>query len=172
MTGRRRCVLMATLATIALVASARQVRGCDHEERKSSPPRHGVSPKPHQDHNPKHGGIFYMASNGDYHMECVYVRPGVLKIYLYDKYTQPIQGAFFKAEASVSGAARDKHIPLKLADDGTLTAPLAVPSFPAEITVRISCPTVPWAKALDDNVTFPFERYSGEPQAVASTVRR
>jgi hypothetical protein len=124
------------------------------------------------DHNPKHGGVFYMASNGDYHIECAYLRPGVLKIYLYDKYTQPIQGAFFHAEASLTGAPNGRRVRLELADDGTLTAPLAAPSFPFELDVRISCPKVPWAKALDDTVTFPFDGYSGEPQAVASTMKR
>ena len=52
---------------------------------------------PHGDHNPRHGGIFRMASDNRHHMEAVVSQPGVLRLFFFDSYTRPMAAGGFKA---------------------------------------------------------------------------
>ncbi|SUZ71485.1 uncharacterized protein METZ01_LOCUS24339 [marine metagenome] len=49
-----------------------------------------LSPLPHEDHTPKHGGIFFMAPDNWHHIEGVYPGAGRIAVYVYDNYSQPI----------------------------------------------------------------------------------
>lgn len=44
--------------------------------------------RPHGDHNPKHGGHFFMASN-NWHIEVTHPGREVLRVYVYDDYSKP-----------------------------------------------------------------------------------
>jgi hypothetical protein len=50
-------------------------------------------PKPHSNHNPQHGGIFFMALDNDHHLEGVLLESKVFEVYLYDKFTKPLSVA-------------------------------------------------------------------------------
>ena len=52
---------------------------------------------PHGDHNPRHGGIFRMASDNRHHIEAVAAEPGVLRLYFFDNYTRPMDAGGFTA---------------------------------------------------------------------------
>lgn len=52
---------------------------------------------PHGDHNPRHGGIFRMASDNRHHIEAVVAESGVLRLYFFDSYTRPMDAGGFKA---------------------------------------------------------------------------
>src|SRR6185295_13873263 len=43
----------------------------------------------HTDHNPKHGGDFFMASDGWHHVEIALMPGRELRVYIYDNYTKP-----------------------------------------------------------------------------------
>src|SRR3712207_471328 len=44
----------------------------------------------HQDHNPRHGGTFFMVADGYHHIEGTYPRQGRFQLYAYDDHTRAI----------------------------------------------------------------------------------
>lgn len=52
----------------------------------------------HTDHEPKHGGLFFMASDQKHHLEGTISESGEFRIYFYDEYTKPIVAEKFTAE--------------------------------------------------------------------------
>jgi|SRR5665213_1151777 len=52
--------------------------------------------KPHRNHNPKHGGTFFMSMDSKHHLEGTFGSPGIFRVYLYDAYTDPLSEAEMK----------------------------------------------------------------------------
>ena len=61
--------------------------------------------RPHGDHNPKHGGLFFMAPN-NWHVEVTHPVPGLFKLYVYDDYTRPFLPPGFNARIVTVTSAR------------------------------------------------------------------
>ena len=73
----------------------------------------------HGDHNPRHGGILFMAPDGVHHLEGT-LEDGRFRLYFYDSFTRPIDADGFVAEvaeADALGALLDDPAPLESASD-------------------------------------------------------
>jgi hypothetical protein len=104
----------------------------------------------HGDHNPKHGGIFFMAPDNWHHLEGTYPAPGRFRVYVYDDFSRPldaararrIRGRVVTKEAfdAKSGTTRElSSTPLVLARNGAfLEARIERLPLPAKMTVKIS----------------------------------
>jgi hypothetical protein len=102
--------------------------------------------RPHQDHNPKRGGAFFMAPDAWHHLEGVYPEEGIFRVYLYDNFSRPLSAAPFEARAVLEesyDAEAQKPVdllayPLLPSPDGEyLEARVGPGALPREITAKI-----------------------------------
>jgi len=95
--------LAATLATHAPKVYQCPMK-CEGEKTYDKPgkcPKCGMDiqdVKSHTDHEAKHGGVFFMASDNKHHLEGTLSATGEFRVYFYDEYTKPIEASKFTAE--------------------------------------------------------------------------
>ena len=135
------------------------------------------STRAHGNHNPQHGGQFFMAPDHWHHLEGALPRAGMFRLYLYDDYTRPMPIDQLKAATGrivtkerFDNASRtskeEAAFPLKLARKGSyLEGVLDVKSLPAQIAAKI--------KFKEDGpeyrFDFTFDAFSKEPRAPSSS---
>lgn len=129
--------------------------------------------RPHGDHNPRHGGQFFMADDSWHHLEGTWVKPNILRVYFYNDMTQPLAVNGFSASASKSDTnGNDLAAPMALKPgktDDHNTLELAIPStaLPANFSLRVKFKPNDKERVFD----FTFADYSKEPGPAASATQ-
>jgi Cu/Ag efflux protein CusF len=130
--------------------------------------------RPHGDHNPRHGGQFFMADDNWHHLEGTLVRPNILRVYFYNDMTQPLAAADFSASAVKTDAAgNDLGAPIALKprqtkDRNILEMPMQGAALPVKFTLRVKFKPEDKERVFD----FTFNDYSKEPVSGAPTATR
>ena len=120
----------------------------------------------HGNHNPQHGGLFFMAADNTHHLEGTYLSNGAFRMYFYDEFTKPQKLASvktYKATLNVKDARTGKDTTYSLVRSGTsLQAQIGKLPLPAEMYALVKF--APGAK--DNRFDFTFPAYSKEPHAI------
>jgi heavy metal-binding protein len=124
------------------------------------------SPRAHGNHNPQHGGLFFMAPDNWHHLEGTYRDGGVFRMYLYDDFTKPLardQVRLMTGRILMKGGA---SIPLVPVQNGRyLEAKIGKLPFPAEMAAKLQFKST----SPEHHFDFTFPEYSKEPVAPVTT---
>jgi hypothetical protein len=118
----------------------------------------------HSDHDPRHGGTFFMALDEIHHLEGTLAEPDLFRVYLYDQFTVPLGAE--KIE-EVSGAVHWGEFPdppaMPLAtgpEESMLEVQLdRKPEFPVTLTLQLRFPGM-GADSDPELFTFMFDEFS------------
>jgi hypothetical protein len=129
--------------------------------------------RPHGNHNPQHGGQFFMAPDTWHHLEGTLPRARLFRLHVYDDYARPLPAAALAAmdarvvtrqrfDAATRTTIEDEAFALKPSRDGkSLEATIARPALPAPMTVKVRFkPDTP-----EYRFDFTFRELSREPAA-------
>jgi hypothetical protein len=127
-----------------------------------------VTPRAHGNHNPQHGGQFFMASDNWHHLEGTYLPSGVFRMHLYDDYTKPLPVKDIRAISAslvTKDAATGKETTIPLVRSGQyLQARVGKLPLPAAMYAKVKFKS----DAPDSRFDFTFDAYSKEPVAPTS----
>jgi hypothetical protein len=132
----------------------------------------------HGNHNPQHGGQFFMAQDYWHHIEGTYPSPGVFRLYLYDDYTKPLNAERTKAIKARLVTKEETNpqtfvtkevasVPLTIAEGGAyLEASIDALPLPANITLQATF--TPGGK--EQRFDFAFAEHSADSAPAALDV--
>jgi hypothetical protein len=122
----------------------------------------------HGNHNPQHGGVFFMAADNVHHLEGAYLSNGTFRMYFYDEFTKPQKLAAvraYKATLVVKDPSTGKDTTYSLVRSGaTMQATIGKLPLPAEMYANVTF--TPGAKPNRFDFTFPA--FSKEPHTIAA----
>ena len=122
----------------------------------------------HGNHNPQHGGLFFMAADNTHHLEGAYLSTGMFRMYFYDEFTKPQKIAAvrsYKATLNVKDPKSGKDTVYSLVRSGAyMQAQIGKLPLPAEMYATVTF--APDGKPNRFDFTFPA--YSKEPHAAAA----
>jgi hypothetical protein len=120
--------------------------------------------RPHADHNPRHGGLLYMADTGWHHLEGTYPSNGLFRVFFYDELTKPMPVKGFTARAIVTDQA-GKELETVALKPGRITNTLegTVKSrlMPLQIGLKVKFKPDDKERPFD----FTFDKLTVEPKA-------
>jgi hypothetical protein len=107
-----------------------------------SPRKIGYELRAHGDHNPRHGGQFFMATDAWHHIEGTYPQEGLFRVFFYDNFTKPLPAKGVTGSVVIRDKS-DKEVasaPLATTRNNTIMeAKIAVPNaaLPLRATVKL-----------------------------------
>jgi hypothetical protein len=132
--------------------------------------------RPHGNHNPQHGGQFFMAPDTWHHLEGTLPGDRTFRLHVYDDYARPLPPAALAAmtgrvvtrqrfDAATRTTVEEQAFTLKPSKDGrSLEAPVARAALPASMSVKVRFkPDAP-----EYRFDFTFRELTREPPAPRS----
>ena len=122
----------------------------------------------HMDHNPLHGGQFFMAANSYHHLEGALPRPGEFRLYVYDDFKQPVDPrnfagqVVFEAWNEETENYDETRYPLDLAIGSDYLSSEIPEQLPSEFFAHV------WLAGEQQRYDFYFEETTVEPAGGAS----
>ena len=117
----------------------------------------------HGNHNPQHGGLFFMAADNVHHLEGAYLPSGTFRMFFYDEFTKPQKLAAMrahKATLNVKDPKTGKDTTYSLVRSGAyLQASIGKRPMPAEMYATVTFTTNGKGNRFD----FTFPAFSKEP---------
>jgi hypothetical protein len=127
----------------------------------------------HGDHNPRHGGQFFMASDNWHHLEGTYPQAGVFRVFVYDDFTRPISLGGITARVTPEASdpagrtnATGATIALKSSPSGRYLEARVPLTLPAQVTATIRFA----AGGPEHRFDFQFAEYTKEPAPGAKPI--
>jgi hypothetical protein len=135
------------------------------------------TPRAHGNHNPQHGGQFFMDQDNWHHLEGTYPRAGVFRVYLYDDFTKPLRLSDVKkitayaapvvvlqnVDPATHASAPGQSFPLVMAPNGRyLEAKIGSAKLPASMQAKVTFSPTGRQSVFD----FTFDKFSKEPAPV------
>src|SRR5262245_12824542 len=122
--------------------------------------------RPHGNHNPQHGGLFFMAPDNWHHLEGTYRSGGVFRMYLYDDFTKPLARDQVRLMTGSVITKSGASFPLVPVQNGRyLEAKIGKLAFPAEMAAKLKFKSA----SPEHHFDFTFPEYSKEPVAPVTT---
>lgn len=125
----------------------------------------------HGDHNPRHGGLFYMAADKWHHLEGTYPSEGLFRLFFYDNFTQPVEAGTRTGRVLVLDERNQEiaSFPLRRSADGrTLEARVKAGPPPVRLAAMVNLD----AKSPEQRFDFPLQTYSVEPPTAPAPAAR
>jgi hypothetical protein len=123
----------------------------------------------HGNHNPQHGGQFFMAQDYWHHIEGVYPSPGVFRLFIFDDYTKPL--AAEKVQAVHARLVQETTNPQTFAVTEVASVPLVAAEGGAYLEAKIDTVPLPANLVLqavftdggkEQRFDFTFDAYSAD----------
>jgi hypothetical protein len=136
--------------------------------------------RPHGNHNPQHGGQFFMAPDTWHHIEGTYPRQRVFRLYLYDDYARPLPLDQVK-QVSARVVTREDFDSATRRTKELSAFPLAAPAGAAYLEARIDAAALPATMTAkvrfkgdgqEYRFDFTFPQLTADPNVVASTAAK
>lgn len=118
----------------------------------------------HGDHNPKHGGMFFMASDAWHHIEGTLPSADLFRVYFYDNFSKPMSVSGFTGSLVLLDAANKEiaSYPLRAGRDGR-TMEARIPAANARLPLNAAARITFKAGDKDNFFNFPFSKLTAEP---------
>jgi hypothetical protein len=134
------------------------------------------APRAHGNHNPQHGGQFFMDQDNWHHLEGTYPRAGVFRAYLYDDFTKPLKLAEAKQvkgdvviqqiDPATRASTPGQSFPLVLSANGRyLEGKIGTTKLPAILQAKVKFSATARQSVFD----FTFDKYTKDLPAAAPT---
>jgi hypothetical protein len=121
----------------------------------------------HGDHNPRHGGQFFMAADKWHHLEGTYPDPGTIRLYFFDNFTKPIAPKGMTGRVVVEDGGKEiASFPLTPSKNGqTLEAQVKGAKLPLAVAAKVQFD----AKTTEQRFDFTFDKLSVDVPSVPTT---